>query len=74
MLPRTQSELAVATARVSDVCTKRGIAIKPFFDMACKGFKGPKQFGHVTVGQVRVTLAQALGCARVSGKEVIGST
>jgi hypothetical protein len=49
------------------VCAKRGLLVKPFFDDAAKDDHSAKLFGHVTVSQFRQCINVKLGL-RVGGQ------
>uniref|UniRef100_A0A383W0A7 Uncharacterized protein n=2 Tax=Tetradesmus obliquus TaxID=3088 RepID=A0A383W0A7_TETOB len=55
--PEKEACLAELTARIADICGKRGIMIKPFFDDAAQDDHSTKLYGHVTHTQFKQCLS-----------------
>jgi hypothetical protein len=51
-----EARLAEVTAHIADVCAKRGIMIKTFFDDAARDDHSAKVHGHVTAPQFCASL------------------
>ncbi|GBF96228.1 hypothetical protein Rsub_08773 [Raphidocelis subcapitata] len=66
--PEREARLAEVMARVSEICGKRGILIKPFFDDAAQDDHSAKLYGHVTASQFKQCLNVKVGI-RISDEE-----
>eukprot|EP00775_Hariotina_reticulata_P008738 gene8738-8918_t len=54
--PEKEARLADITAHIADICGKRGVQIKPFFDDAARDDHSTKLYGHVTHTQFKQCL------------------
>jgi hypothetical protein len=54
------------TQRISDVCGRRGVLLKPFFDDAAQDDHSAKLYGHVTYAQFKQCLSVKVGVVYVS--------
>jgi len=63
-----QERVAAVTQRVADICAKRGICLKPFFDDAARDDGSVKLFGHVTAAQFQRCMNIMVGI-RISQEE-----
>eukprot|EP00877_Chromochloris_zofingiensis_P005200 jgi/Chrzof1/14681/Cz09g11260.t1 len=66
--PEKEARVADIVARISEICGKRGVLIKPFFDDAAQDDHSAKLYGHVTIPQFKQCLNVKVGI-RVSEEE-----
>ncbi len=52
-----QAKLQLITERLAELCSKRGVMFKSFFDDCAKGEHSAKVYGHVTVPQFKQCLS-----------------
>lgn len=61
--PEKEAALADITARITGICSRRGVLLKPFFDDAAQDDHSAKLYGHVTHTQFKQCLNVKVGCA-----------
>lgn len=63
-----EAKLQLITERLAELCSKRGVMFKSFFDDCAKGEHSAKVYGHVTVPQFKQCLS-VKACIRLSEEE-----
>lgn len=70
--PEKEARVADIVARISEICGKRGVLIKPFFDDAAQDDHSAKLYGHVTIPQFKQCLNVKVGQRCLPCSEILG--